>query len=122
MANKAIVGVEPHEAMLRRSLEIARRVDRGERVPEADYHLNFANAAQLFSELTPERMRLLEVLKTGGAQSIYALAKALGRNYSNVHRDVQRLLEHELVGKDGHDRIYVPWEEVLISVRLGVAA
>ncbi|MGQ0591410.1 MAG: HVO_A0114 family putative DNA-binding protein [Gammaproteobacteria bacterium] len=122
MAGKAIVGVESHEAMLRRSLEIARRVDRGERVPEADYHLNFANAAQLFSELTPERMRLLEVLKTGGAQSIYALAKTLGRNYSNVHRDVQRLLKLELVGKDEHDRIHVPWEEVLISLRLGVAA
>lgn len=66
-------------------------------------------------------MRLLEVLKTGGAQSIYALAKAFGRNYSNVHRDVQRLLEHALVGKDELGRIYVPWEEVLISLRLGVS-
>jgi predicted transcriptional regulator len=122
MASKAVVGVESHEEMLRRSLKIARRVDRGEPVAEAAYHLNFANAARLFSELTPERMRILEVLKATGPQSIYALAKHLNRNYSNVHRDVQKLMEHELVVRDERDQVYVPWQEVVISVRLGAAA
>jgi predicted transcriptional regulator len=88
-------------------------------VPEADYHLNFASAAQLFSELTPARLVVLDTLKRTGPQSIYALAKHLGRNYSNVHGDVQKLLEHDLVSKDDAGRVYVPWEVIVIQVQLG---
>lgn len=122
MANKAIIGVESHETMMRRALEIARKVDRGERVPEADYHLNFATAAQLFAELTPARLALLEALKNTGPQSIYALAKRLKRNYSNVHRDVGKLMEHDLVIKDKKGRVLVPWDDVVIRVSLRTAA
>lgn len=120
--SKAIIGLENWREMVARGHEIARRVDQGTKVAEADYHLNFTDSAQLFSALTPERMRLLETLKNTGPQSIYQLAKRLERNYSNVHRDVQQLLEHELVTKDEEDRVYVPWTEVLISIRLGAAA
>jgi predicted transcriptional regulator len=122
MANKAIIGVESHETMMRRALDIARRVDRGERVPEADYHLNFATAAQMFAELTPARLALLEALKKTGPQSIYALARRLNRNYSNVHRDVGKLMEHELIARDEKNRVFVPWEDVLIRVSLRSAA
>jgi predicted transcriptional regulator len=122
MANKAIIGVESHETMMRRALDIARRVDRGERVAEADYHLNFATAAQMFAELTPARLALLEALKKTGPQSIYALARRLNRNYSNVHRDVGKLMEHELIARDEKNRVFVPWEDVLIRVSLRSAA
>lgn len=39
----------------------------------------------LFSELTPARLDLLDILRKAGPSTVYALAKAPGRNYSNVH-------------------------------------
>lgn len=51
----------------------------------------------------------------------YALAKALGRNYSNVHGDVQRLMALGLVERDG-DRVYAPFDELEIHVPLGARA
>ena len=119
MANKAIIGLESWGAMQARVIEIARRADAGEAVLEADYHLNFATAAQLFNELTPARLALLEVLKGLGSVSIYALAKHLGRNYSNVHSDISKLLELGLVEKNEAGKVFVPWDEVQIRVNLG---
>lgn len=122
MANKVFIGVDSFDEMTRRARETARRIDAGERVPEADYYLNFSSASQLFSELTPARLAVLEMLKTQGPLTIYALAKELGRNYSNVHTDVQALLKHELVAKDAQGRVYVPWDEIQIHLSLCTAA
>lgn len=118
MANKAIIGITREGKMHAELKELARRIDAGEQLPETDYHLSFSSAAQLFSELTPARMRTLEVLKKSGPLTIYALAKRLGRNYSNVHADIGKLLEYELVAKDEGGRVYVPWDTVEIHVSL----
>ncbi|MDY0036499.1 MAG: MarR family transcriptional regulator [Zoogloea oleivorans] len=88
---------------------------RGELEP-ADYRLNFASAAQLLSELPPRRLDTLREIKRAGPVSIYAVAKALSRNYSNVHADVQKLIEHGLVEKDDSARVFVPWEDVVVRV------
>ena len=120
--SKAIIGIsdwDESQRAMRQAIEAARRLEAGESVPEADYHLGFATAQQLFTELTPARLALLEALKGLGPLSIYALAKTLGRNYSNVHRDCGKLLELGLVEKDEGQRVWVPWEEILIRVSLG---
>ncbi|MHB8471393.1 MAG: HVO_A0114 family putative DNA-binding protein [Gammaproteobacteria bacterium] len=50
-------------------------------------------------------------------QTFYALAKQLSRSYSNVHRDVKKLMEYGLVvNKAG--QVWVPWQDVLIHVSL----
>ena len=77
------------------------------------------SAAQLFAELTPARIALLESLKALGPVSIYALAKHVHRNYSNVHRDCASLEGHGLVEKDAEDRVFVPRSEVRINVAFG---
>ena len=115
---KAIVGTTPISDTYKRALQIARDVDAGIEVPEADYHLNFSDAAQLFGELTVARVRLLDTLKAIGPVSIYALAKKLKRNYSNVHSDVGRLLELDLIEKDADNMVFVPWEAIQIQVSL----
>ena len=58
-----------------------------------DFRLSFESARSLFAELTPARLDLLDTLRRVGPFSIYALAKAAERNYSNVHTDVSRLEE-----------------------------
>jgi predicted transcriptional regulator len=50
------------------------------------------------------------------------LAKETGRNYSNVHADITKLLELELVARDEKGRVFVPWDDVEISVSLNMPA
>jgi predicted transcriptional regulator len=116
--SKAIVEIPRGGEYFEQAMEIARRVDAGEEVPEADYHLGFADASQLFAELTPARLALLDALKALGPVSVYALAKHLGRNYSNVHTDVGKLLDLELIGRDASGKVLVPWDEIQIRVTL----
>ena len=116
MAKLAIIGITDWAATQAQVLDVARRIDAGEQPPEGDYHLGFADAAQLLAELPPRRLDTLRAIKRLGPVSIYAVAKALGRNYSNVHADVQKLIEHGLVEKDEGGHVFVPFDDVLVRV------
>jgi predicted transcriptional regulator len=87
-----------------------------------DYRLSFESARMLFSELTPARLDLINTLRQTGPCSVYALAKAAGRNYSNVHTDVARLLELGLVERRKDDTVFVPFDEIDIRLPLPAAA
>jgi len=90
-----------------------RRAMAGEDLEETDYILNYPDVTHAFRDVTPERYRLLEVLQRLGPVSIYALARELGRNYSNVHADISVLLELELeLVARTPDGVYIPWEAV----------
>ncbi|RPH63788.1 MAG: MarR family transcriptional regulator [Burkholderiales bacterium] len=88
----------------------------------ADFRLSFESARSLFAELTPARLDLLATLRRAGPCSVYALAKAAERNYSNVHSDVARLEELGLVERAGDGSVSVPFEAVEILVPLARVA
>ena len=90
------------------------------RTPE--FRLSFESARALFAELTPARLDLLDTLRRVGPCSVYALAKAAGRNYSNVHTDVSRLEELGLLVRSEGGAISVPFEAVEILVPLAHVA
>jgi predicted transcriptional regulator len=113
---KAIIGIANFRETANELRAIAARIDAGKRLPPADFQLNFATAAQLFTALTPKRMELLDTLKKTGPQSVYRLAKLLGRNYSNVHASVARLTELGLIAKNVDNKVFVPWDDVEIHV------
>ncbi len=113
---KAIIGVQSLDGFSREGKNFARRLDAGAKMHEGDFQLSFATPAQLVAELSPKRMELLQVLKKDGPLSIRALAKSMGRNYSNVHADVQRLIEHGLIEKNADDRVLVPWDDVVVRM------
>ena len=87
-----------------------------------DFHLSFESARSLFSELTPARVDLLDTLRKVGPCSVYALAKAAERNYSNVHTDVARLEELGLIERTEEDAVFVPYESVEILLPLAQVA
>jgi predicted transcriptional regulator len=87
-----------------------------------DFRLNFESARTLFSELTPARVDLLDTLRRVGPCSVYALAKAADRNYSNVHTDVRRLEELGLVERTDEGSVSVPYEAIEILVPLADVA
>lgn len=87
-----------------------------------DFHLSFESARQLFAEITPARLDLLDTLRKNGPCSIYALAKAAARNYSNVHTDIARLIDLGLVEKTDGEMIHVPFDNVEVHFHLARAA
>ena len=87
-----------------------------------DFKLSFESARMLFSELTPARVDLLDTLRRVGPCSVYALAKAAERNYSNVHTDATRLEELGLIERNEEGLISVPYESVEILVPLAQMA
>lgn len=89
---------------------------------EPDYHLSFESARTLFAELTPARLDLLNTLRGMGSSSVYALAKTAGRNYSNVHADIARLIDLGLVERNGDDAVEVKCDTVEIRMELAQAA
>jgi predicted transcriptional regulator len=86
-----------------------------------DFHLSFESARSLFAELTPARLDLLDSLRRVGPCSVYELAKAAERNYSNVHTDVARLEELGLIERTDAGEVMVPYESVEIVVPLARA-
>jgi predicted transcriptional regulator len=83
-----------------------------------DYRLSFDSARALFADLTPARVDLLDTLRRVGPCSVYALAKAASRNYSNVHTDIGRLEEIGLVERGETGAVSVPYESVEIVLPL----
>ena len=86
-----------------------------------DFHLSFESARSLFAELTPARLDLLDTLRRVGPCSVYALAKAAERNYSNVHTDTARMEELGLIERSEGGEVLVPYESVEIVVPLARA-
>ena len=87
-----------------------------------DFRLSFETAKSLFADLTPARVDLLDTLRRVGPCSVYALAKAAERNYSNVHTDIARLEVLGLIERTEEGFVSVPYEAVEIFVPLAQVA
>jgi predicted transcriptional regulator len=86
---KITVGGKIEDETSRRFAEAWHRAERGETFHER--HLAFESWETLARVLTSKRMELLRYVRRHKVTSIRALAKALDRDYSNVHADVQAL-------------------------------
>lgn len=119
---KAVIGI-PNWSQTRDALRrLAKKIDAGKRLPEADYQLDFPSPVELLAELPPKRLQILRELKSAGPLSVYALAKQLGRNYSNVHGDIQRLLALGLVEKNAAGQVLVPFDDIVVQVDASLMA
>ena len=108
---KAIITNTRRADLTAYAMDIARRADAGEALPEADYVLNFENPLDAYRAVTPERFRLLQALQSAGPLTISALAQRLDRHYSNVHADVAALIDLGLLERT-ENGVRVPWEAV----------
>lgn len=77
------------EGFKTRSLERARRMDRGERI-EPETSITFESPMEMFEVLTPQRIRLC-IAARKRPYSVTALAKHLKRDPKSVRRDVLKL-------------------------------
>ena len=86
---KITVGGAMEKEASRRFVDAWHRAERGETFHER--HLTFESWDALARVMTSKRMELLRYVRRHQVSSVRALAKALGRDYSNVHADVQAL-------------------------------
>jgi len=86
---KITVGGAIEDEAARRFVDAWHRGERGESFSER--HLAFESWDALARVLTGKRMELLSYVRRHKVASVRALAKALKRDYSNVHADVQAL-------------------------------
>jgi len=114
---KAIVEVAKRGSAVRAARHQLAASRRGQ---EPDYRLSFESARALFAALTPARLDLLDTLRRSGPCSVYALAKAAERNYSNVHCDVASLEALGLIERTESGEVSVPFEALEILVPLAV--
>ncbi len=119
---KAVIGISNWSQTRDELRMLAKKIDAGKRLPEADYQLDFPSPVELLAELPPKRLQILRELKSAGALSVYALAKQLGRNYSNVHGDIQRLLALGLVEKNAAGQVLVPFDDIVVQVDASLMA
>jgi len=92
---KFTVGGALKDDASRRFIDAWHRAERGEDFRER--HLAFESWDALSRVLTGKRMELLRYVRRNNVTSIRALAKALQRDYSNVHADVKALAEAGLL-------------------------
>jgi predicted transcriptional regulator len=119
---KAVIGISSWNQTRSELRKLAIKIDAGKRLPAADYQLDFPTPMELLAELPPKRLQLLRELKAAGPMSVYALAKQLGRNYSNVHGDIQRLLALNLVEKNSGGQVLVPFDDIVVQVDASLMA
>ena len=117
MSKKLYVRVSAPDDALDR-FEAAWHLASGRAAPAPLAVLSFANLPLLMKNLTPARWELIKQLKASGPSRIFALAKQLQRDYKNVHTDVARLLELDLMERAPDGRVGVPWQAVRAELRL----
>ena len=78
----------------------------------------FKDLNTLLRVLTPRRMEAIKVLHDSGPMSIRALAKTLGRDYKNVHKDIQEMERIGIVIRDRKGLLLVPWKSIIAELAL----
>lgn len=116
-----IVKVSSIEESIAHFSDVWERAERGEKIENAPIEIvSFETAKLLMKTLTPRRLDLLQHLHTLGKSSIRALAKALERDYSNVHEDVKALHRVGIILQDNTNKYYMPWDTIVTEIPMVV--
>jgi len=119
MKKEIHIGIGDSVSTAKGFIDAWKREQRGEKV-EVEQLLDFEDLDTLLKTLTSGRWVLLKKLRTHGPMSVRSLAKALDRDYKNVHTDVRRLDQIGLISRTKNDAIKVPWD--IVEARLKLAA
>ena len=82
---------------------------------------SFERVADIRPLLTDRRLDVMRTIMTDSPESIQDLADVLGRNYADVHGDVQVLAEHHIVYFDTDGRTkrpVIPYDRVRVDIQV----
>jgi predicted transcriptional regulator len=112
------IGIRDERETAQEFIEIWQRAEQREGLEAPVERLYFADLETLLQTLTPQRLALLKTLHAIGPVSVRALSKVLGRDYKNVHTDIQILERVGLVARHKDGRPIVPWKQIIAELRL----
>lgn len=113
--SKVQVNVGNLADMGKRFTDAWNRAAKGKRVSET--HVTFLDVQTMLDTLSPRRLELLRHVRQHDAANVRELARALERDYKNVHTDVMVLEAAGLLVREGR-RLSAPWDELQASVSL----
>jgi predicted transcriptional regulator len=101
-------------------------VRRGRRIPKAPREeVGFTSIEAARNFLTRKRLALLRTIRTRHPDSMYELAKIVGRDFKNVQEDIRLLERHGLVriakearGKRKVKVPRVPFKEIALKIAI----
>lgn len=115
------VVVRPLEEDMEEVVDAFRKVEKGEGFK--DEKIVVDNLDDLRRILTPERIRILQVIKNRKPKSIYELSKLLERDRAAVMRDLEHLsklgfveFKEEKRKKRKSKKPIVPYDEIEVSI------
>ncbi|MFO7642020.1 MAG: hypothetical protein R6X17_12365 [Candidatus Competibacteraceae bacterium] len=79
-------------------------------------HKHLGDREQPYRFVNPRQ--LLATRREGGPMTITELARRAQRDYKNVHGDVEKLIEWQIVVKDEHGQLIAPYSEIFVDVCL----
>jgi len=110
------IKVEGTKNVARNLLKTLEKASLGKNL-EGEQTLTFPSVEKLFKILTPARWEIVKVLQTEEFKSIRDLAKFLGRDYSNVWKDIQILSDLGIVEIEKTEKgykVYIPYERIVV--------
>lgn len=118
--------IRPFSDVMGDFAETFEAVRNGRRIPKgAREEVGFTSIEAARNFLTRERLALLRTIRTRHPDSLYELAKMIGRNFKNVQEDVRILERHGLVriakeprGKRTVKVPHVPFEEIALRIAI----
>ena len=117
MKKEIQIGIGDSTKTAKGFIDAWKRAERTKKV-ETEERLLFENLETLLKTLTSGRWTLMKTLRTKGPMSVRALSKEQGRDYKNVHRDVQQLERIGLIGRSRDNKVEVPWDIVKARLKL----
>lgn len=116
--NKVEIIITTPEQALRDLADIWRKTEQGESITPS---IGFGSPSELFAAITDKRLELLRHIAQHEGLNMHQLAKAIGRDYKNVHTDVKALEGLGLIERD-NGKLVTPFDEIEIKVDLKKAA
>jgi len=116
--SRLLISIRAIEQLKKEAIAAFKRAEAGLPGNEPIHRLYFENERTLFRALSPKRMELLKFLRHNGPLSIRKLAVSLNRDYKNVYDDVKHLLKLDLLKRKRDERLYVPWDNIVIELNL----
>lgn len=117
------IGIKSIEEVLDSAKDVMERLERGDKVRKRKPGIYFESLEVMRKAITHERVKIIKVIKDKHPQSIYELAKLLGRNLKNVADDVHYLSELGLIelekGKsNGREKTMpvVKYDKILLEI------
>lgn len=115
------IAIKSEDELFREIKDVCDKLERGEKVKKHE-GISSESLDAMRKVLTEERIRVLKTIKKGHPQSIYELAKILGRDVKNTFDDVQFLAGMGLIElkktKEGREKTapIVKYDRILLEI------